>query len=146
MDIRTCARNESAVQNAVRLTGKKGELHTLLVRTPVSARDLAEKPSVIAIEYLEANRELAERLPLPEPDDARMEVPTAEPALSAADRKRKALHVLGIVMQAIGYFMLIGLIGTLVNSGSHTDWTGVEYGILALAALVIGGTVLTKKN
>ena len=146
VDIRTCSLNESAVQNAVRLTGKRGELHILKVKTPVLARDLAEKLNVIAKEYLEANREFAEKLQLPGPEDVRMEVPTAEPALSAADRKKKALHVLGIVMQVIGYFMLIGLIGTLVNSGSHTDWTGVEYGILALAGLIIGGTVLTKKN
>jgi len=146
VDIRTCALNDGAVQNAVRLTGKRGELHILLVKTPVLARDLAEKLNAIGKEYLEANRELAEKLQLPEPEDVRMEVPTVEPALSAADRKKKALHGLGIVMQGIGYLMLIGLIGTLLNSGSHTDWTGVEFGILALAGLIIGGTVLTKKN
>ena len=146
VDIRTCALNDGAAQNAVRLTGKKGELHILLVKTPVLARDLADKLNAIGKEYLEANREFAEKLQLPEPEDARMEVPTAEPALSPADRKKKALHGLGIVLQTIGYFLLIGMVGTLINGGSHTDWTGVGFGILAMAVFIIGGIVLTKKN
>ncbi len=146
VDIRTCALNDGAVQNAVRLTEKKGGLHILLVKTPVLARELAEKLNAIGKEYLEANHEFAEKLQLPEPDEVRMEVPTAEPALSAADRKKKTLHGVGIVMQGIGYLMLLGMISAFINSGGNTDWTGVEFGILALAGLIIGGIVLTKKN
>ncbi|NLI52884.1 MAG: hypothetical protein GX417_01010 [Clostridiales bacterium] len=146
VDIRTCAINQGAAQKAVRLTGKNGELYILEVKTPALARDLADKLNAIGKEYLEANREFAEKLPLPEPDDAQVTVPTVEPAVSAGDRKKKALHVLGIVMQTIGYLLLAGLISAFFNDGGNTDWTGVGFGILALAALIIGGTVLTKKN
>ena len=146
VDIRTCALNEGAAQNAVRLTGKNGELYILQVKTPVLAQNLADKLNEIGKEYLEANREFAGKLHLPEPDEARVVVPTAEPALSAADRKKKVLHGLGIVMQTIGYLMLIGMIGTFMNGGGKTDWTGAEFGILALAVLIIGGIILTKKN
>ena len=146
VDIRTCAFNESTVQNAIRLTGKNGELYILQVKTPVLAHELSEKLNAIGKEYLEANRELAETLQLPEPDVTQIEVPTVKPALSAADRKKRTLHGLGIVLQTIGYFLLIGMVGTLVNDGSHADWTGVGFGILAMAVFIIGGIALTKRN
>jgi len=85
-------------------------------------------------EYLEANRELAENLQLPDEDAAQITIPKADPAAQATDRKKKVLHVLGIIMRAF------------INDGGNTDWTGAGFGILALAALIIGGTILTKKN
>lgn len=146
VDIRTCAINGGAAQNAIRLTGKNGELYILEVKSPTLARDLADKLNAIGKEHLAANRELAGELQLPEPDAVQVAVPNAEPAASAADRKKKALHVLGIVMQTIGYLLLIGIVSAFLNGGGNTDWTGVWFGIIALAALIIGGTVLTKRN
>ena len=146
VDIRTCAINGGAAQNAIRLTGKNGELYILEVKSPTLARDLADKLNAIGKEHLAANRELAEKLQLPEPDAVQVAIPNAEPAASAADRKKKALHVLGIVMQTIGYLLLAGMVSAFLNDGGNTDWTGVWFGIIALAALIIGGTVLTKRN
>jgi hypothetical protein len=97
-------------------------------------------------EYLEANRELAENLQLPDEDAAQITIPKADPAAQATDRKKKVLHVLGIIMQAFGYLLLIGMVSAFINDGGNTDWTGAGFGILALAALIIGGTILTKQN
>lgn len=146
VDIRTCAINGGAAQNAIRLTGKNGELYILEVKSPILARDLADKLNAIGKEHLAANRELAEKLQLPEPDAVQVAIPNAEHAASAADRKKKAFHVLGIVMQTIGYLLLAGMVSAFLNDGGNTDWTGVWFGIIALAALIIGGTVLTKRN
>ena len=146
VDIRTCAINGGAAQNAIRLTGKNGELYILEVKSPILAQNLADKLNAIGKEHLAANRKLAGELQLPEPDAVQVTVPNAEPAACAADRKKKALHVLGIVLQTIGYLLLIGIVSAFLNDGGNTDWTGVWFGIIALAALIIGGTVLTKRN
>ncbi len=53
---------------------------------------------------------------------------------------------MGIIMQAIGYLLLIGMASAFINDGGNTDWTRAGFGILALAALIIRGTILTKKN
>jgi len=44
-------------------------------------------------DYLEANRELAENLQLPDEDAAQITIPKADPAAQATDRKKKVLHV-----------------------------------------------------
>ena len=146
VDIRTCAINGGAAQNAIRLTGKNGELYILEVKSPILAQNLADKLNAIGKEHLAANRKLAGELQLPDPDAVQVTVPNADPAASAADRKKKAFHVLGIVMQTIGYLLLAGMVSAFLNDGGNTDWTGVWFGIIALAALIIGGTVLTKRN
>ncbi len=40
-------------------------------------------------EYLEANRELAENLQLPDEDAAQITIPKADPAAQATDRKKR---------------------------------------------------------
>ena len=155
VDIRTCALNDTTVQNAVRLTGKKGELHILQLKTPIQAQNLADTMREIGKVYLEANREFAENLQLPEKNiEQNTSATTADkvviakedPAETTTNRKKNALHILGIVMQSIGYLLLIGLIGAFTSDGGNTDWSGVGIGIVAMIALIIGGTVLTKRN
>lgn len=61
-------------------------------------------------------------------------------------RSKKFLRILGIVMQTIGYLLLLGVAGAFMNDGGNTDWTGIGFGLAALVALIIVGTILTKKN
>lgn len=60
--------------------------------------------------------------------------------------KGKFLHILGIVMQTIGYLLLIGVVSAFLGDGGSTDWSGIGFGLVGLAALIVVGTILTKKN
>ncbi len=62
------------------------------------------------------------------------------------NRKGKFLHILGIVMQTIGYLLLIGVASAFFGDGASTDWSGIGIGLVGLAALIVVGTILTKKN
>ena len=154
VDIRVCALNDSTVQNAVRLTGKKGELYILRLKTPAQAQDLANRMYEIGKAYLEANREFAEKLQLPEksaeqgdcgaPVD-KVVLAKANPAEKTKNREYGFQHILGVIMQGIGYLLLLGMAGAILNDSGNTDWSGVGIGIVAMIALIIGGTVLVKK-
>jgi hypothetical protein len=154
VDIRTCALNESAAQNAVRMTGKNGELYILEMKSSALSQNLANKLCAIGKEFLDANRDMAKQLSFPEQGAQessaafaeRVMVPTAAAAAAAPERKKKFLHVLGIVLQTIGYLLLFGMVGAFFNDSGHTDWTGAGVGLVALITLVVVGTVLTKKN
>ena len=146
VDIRTCALNEGAAQNTVRLTGKNGELYLLEIKTPALALDLANRLSAIAKEHLEANRALAKELQLPQPEAVPAAMPQARPVLSAGERKKKALHILGIVLQTIGYLLLFAMFSAFISDQGNTDWSGVGLAALAAVVLVIVGNVLTKKK
>jgi len=146
VDIRTCALNEGAAQNTVRLTGTNGELYLLEIRTPALALDLANRLNAIAKEFLTANRELAEKLQLPELAAIPAASPKVKPVLSAAERKMKTLQNLGRILYTTGYVFLILLFITFIYDRGHTDWSGVEFGVLAGIILIIVGIVLKKKS
>ncbi len=146
VDIRTCALSEGTAQNAVRLTGKNGELYVLEIKTPALALDLANRLNAIAKEYLTANRELAEKLQLPELTMMPPPSPKVKPVLSAAERKMKTLQNLGRILSTTGTVFLLLLLITFLNDRGHSDWSGVEFGVLAGIVLIIVGTVLVKKS
>ena len=146
VDIRTCALIEGAAQNAVRLTGKNGELYLLEIRTPALALDLANRLNAIAKEYLAANREFAEKLQLPELTILPPPSPKVKPVLSAAERKAKTMKILSIVSQTIGYLLLFAMFSALINDSGNTDWSGAGGAALAAIVLIIVGFVLKKKS
>ena len=150
VDIRSCALLDGGAQQGVRLTGKNGELHVFDMKSPVMAQNLIQKLLPLAKDALEANRAIAQQLNLPQDDAPVILSATAQaeqnPAAKAAERKKNGLHILGIVMQGIGYLMLIGMIGSCINDNGGTDWSGAWIGFLVFIGLIIGGTVLTKKN
>ncbi len=146
VDIRTCALIEGAAQSAVRLTGKNGELYVLEIKTPALALDLANRLNAIAKEYLTANHELAEKLQLPELTVIPPPSPKVKPVLSAAERKMKTLLNLGRILSTTGTVFLLLLLITFLNDRGHTDWSGIEFGVLAGIILIIVGIVLKKKR
>jgi hypothetical protein len=146
VDIRTCALNEGAAQNTVRLTGTNGELFLLEIKTPALALDLANRLNAIAKEYLAANRELAEKLQLPELVVVPPTSPKVKPVLSAAERKTKTFQILSLVLQTIGYFLLALMFIAFLSDQGNTDWSGVGFAALAAVVLIVVGIVLKKKN
>ena len=149
VDIRTCALN-GGIQSAVRFTGKNGELHIFDMKTLVLAQNLVEKLRPLTRDALETNHSFAEQLNLKEQNAsdavAQVTLPNVDPAVRAVERKKNGRHILGIILQAIGYLMLIGMIGSCINDRGNTDWSGAWIGFVVFIGLIIGGTVLTKKN
>lgn len=155
IDVRTCALNEGSLRNAVRLTGTNGELYVLECKNPAQAQAFADNLSNIAKESLEANRGTAEGLQLfrrdpaaPSADTAadHVTIPDAGSSAKVTDRKGGFLRILGIVMQTIGYLVLVAMAGALFSDTGNTDWTGAGICLIAMIALIIGGNVLVKKN
>jgi hypothetical protein len=146
VDIRTCALNEGAAQNAVRLTGVNGELYLLEIKTAVLAQKLADRLNTVAQEYLAANRERAQNLQLPE----RVVIPTADPKtkteMTEEMRKGKTLQILSLVLQTIGYLLLLMMFGALINDRGNTDFTGIGFAALAAVGCIVVGVALKKKS
>ncbi len=150
VDIRVCALLDGGAQQGVRLTGKNGELHVFDMKSPLMAQNLLQKLLPLAKGALEENRAIAQQLNLPQEDaPVFLSVAAKEeqtPEKKAAERKKNGLHILGIVLQGIGYLLLIGMIGACINDQGGTDWSGAWIGVLVFIGLIIGGTVLAKKN
>lgn len=147
-DIRACSVNSDAVRNAVRLTGTNGELYVLRLKSQETALAAADTLRNLAGEYLQANREAAEKLGLTDdPQESAVQVtqPQVDPAAKAAQRKHRFLHGLGITLQTIGYLFLIAMFGALANDNGSTNWDGAILGALAMAAFIAVGVTLTKK-
>lgn len=89
VDIRTCALNGAANQNTLRMTGKKGELYLLEMKTSTQAQELNNILQEIGKETLVLNRTLAEELMPPEQDASRVMLPKPHPSSGGAERKKK---------------------------------------------------------
>lgn len=146
VDIRTCALNEGASQNTVRLTGVNGELYLLEIKTAALAQNLTDRLNAIAQEYMAANRERVQNLQLPEVVPIPAAGPKAKAEMSPEMRKRNTLHALGVIFQTIGYLLLFMLFVALINDRGNTDFTGAGFAALAAVVSILVGIVLKKKS